>query len=240
MSASNSTNKVVQIELKICGITRTADLHLAERVGAALFGTIVEIPRSPRSVSVQRAVMLGRAAKIRQVCVVETEAPAAISDIVATCRPAAVQLHTSADASGIAAIRSELAREVELWLAVGLPPRDAAGQIPVAEALHRISEAAEAGVARIVLDTATPAGTGGTGKVSDWQAAAAIVEQSPLPIMLAGGINPENVAEAIRTVRPQGIDVSSGVEGAPGVKDPEAVNELAAEFRKALAILRKE
>ncbi len=234
MSAPDCGDKVTQIDLKICGITRIADLRLAARVGAAFFGTIVAIPRSPRSVSVQRAAMLGRAAKIPHVCVVETENPAAISDIVATCRPAAVQLHSDAEASAIAAIRSELACEIELWLAVGLPPRAEAGQIPVAETLQRINEAAEAGVARIVLDTATSAGTGGTGKVSDWQAAAEIVQQSSLPIMLAGGINPDNVARAVVTVSPQGIDVSSGVERAPGVKDPKKVAELAARLQDAI------
>jgi len=237
MSAPDCADKVTQIDLKICGITRIADLRVAERVGASFFGTIVAIPRSPRSVSVQRAAMLGRAAKIPQVCVVETEDAAAISDVVATCRPAAVQLHGDMDSGSIAAIRSELAREIELWLAVGLPPRAEAGQVPVAETLQLINEAAEAGVARIVLDTATSAGTGGTGKVSDWQAAAEIVEQSPLPIMLAGGITPDNVAGAVVTVSPRGIDVSSGVERAPGVKDAKKLAELAAQFRQAVAQL---
>ncbi len=240
MSASAGPDQAVQVDLKVCGITRIADLRLAERAGATCFGTIVEIARSPRSISVARAAMLGRASRIPQVCVVETAEPATITDIAAACRPAAVQLHTNADASAIAAIRSELAREIELWLAVGLPPRAAAEVLPIGEPLQRINQATEAGIARIVLDTATTAGIGGTGQVSNWQAAAMLVEQSPLPVMLAGGINPGNLAEALVTVSPQGIDVSSGVERAPGVKDPSKMAELATQFRQGVAQLRGE
>lgn len=237
MNLTDDGCRTGQIDLKVCGITRMADLRLVARVGASCFGTIVEIPRSPKSVSVQVAAMLGRAAAIPQVCVMETDDAAAIAEVVSACKPAAIQLHTEASSDATGALRAELGQDVELWVALGLPPRTDSERIPVAETVQRIGELAEVGVARIVLDTATAAGTGGTGKVSNWEAAAEIVAQSALPIMLAGGITPENVAEAIMTVRPQGIDVSSGVEAAPGVKDAKKLAELAEQFRRGISLL---
>jgi phosphoribosylanthranilate isomerase len=71
-----------------------------------------------------------------------------------------------------------------------------------------------------VLDAPSDQGFGGTGKVIDWDLAAVIVAVSHKPVILAGGLNPDNVADAIRTVRPYAVDVSSGVEAGPGTKDP--------------------
>lgn len=75
----------------------------------------------------------------------------------------------------------------------------------------------------LVLDTYHPTLAGGTGQTFDWELAAQVVEASPVPVVLAGGLNPENVAEAVQRVRPYAVDVSSGVEHAPGQKDPEKV-----------------
>lgn len=76
------------------------------------------------------------------------------------------------------------------------------------------------GAARIVLDAPHATAYGGTGHTVDWDLAAEIVAASSVPVVLAGGLRPENVGEAIRRVRPFGVDVSSGVESSPGVKDP--------------------
>ena len=122
-------------------------------------------------------------------------------------------------------------------LAVGLPPRGEQGADTPERALARIRQAAAAGCSRIVLDTATRSGTGGTGTVSDWETAARIVRDAALPVMLAGGVTPGNVAEAMLTVRPHGIDVSSGVEYSPGHKDPAKLARLAIELDRAAAQL---
>jgi phosphoribosylanthranilate isomerase len=78
----------------------------------------------------------------------------------------------------------------------------------------------------IVLDTAVRGQSGGTGQVSDWSVAARIVAQSPLPVLLAGGISPENAPAALATVQPAGLDASSRLEASPGRKDPAKVREL--------------
>ncbi len=224
------------VELKICGITTIADLRIAAQVGASFFGCIVEIPRSPRNVSVQVARYLGRATSIPQVCVVETEDAEWISRVAEICSPAAIQLHPSAGAS-LEKIALQLPETTELWLAIGIPRKTDAEATYIDEIVARITAAANAGVKRIVLDTVSSSGTGGTGAVNDWQAAAQIVQRSPLPIMLAGGITPANIAEAVQTVHPHGIDVSSGIEQRPGVKDAKKMTELGHQLRQAKSCL---
>ena len=94
--------------------------------------------------------------------------------------------------------------------------------------IEKIKSYALAGAHYIVLDTSDPARKiyGGTGKRSDWGAAAEVVASSALPVLLAGGITPENVAEAIGRVRPHGIDLASGVEEKVGIKDPAKIKLL--------------
>jgi phosphoribosylanthranilate isomerase len=81
------------------------------------------------------------------------------------------------------------------------------------------SVSADESLAGIVLDTYSPSGFGGTGKVLDWNLAAELAGMYYRPVILAGGLSPENVATAIQVVKPYAVDVSSGVESAPGVKD---------------------
>lgn len=237
MAPDTNSIEAAPPQLKVCGITQLADLHIVQQVGAAFFGCIVDIPRSPRTITIAEATALGRAARISQVCVIETDNPTEAAHIALACIPHALQLHTDAGPEVLETIRNTVPDGVELWLPVGLPPRGEQGVDAAERALTRIREAAAAGISRIVLDTATRAGTGGTGTVSDWDTAARIVQTAPLPVMLAGGITPENVAEALLTVRPHGIDVSSGVEHLPGHKDPAKIALLAIELNRALAQL---
>ena len=237
MTPATDSTGATPPQFKVCGITQLADLHMVQQVGAAFFGCIVNIPRSPRTITPAEATALGRAARIAQVCVIETDSPAEAAEIALACDPHAIQLHSDAGRETLRAIRDTVPDGVEVWLAVGLPPRGEQGADAPEHALDRIRQAAAAGISRIVLDTANRAGTGGTGTVSDWEAAARIVKASPLPVMLAGGITPENVAEALLTVRPRGIDVSSGVEHSPGHKDPARLAHFAIELNRAAAQL---
>jgi len=85
----------------------------------------------------------------------------------------------------------------------------------------------------VVLDSYSPASPGGTGQSVDWAAARAYVQASPVNVLLAGGLRAENVAEALRAVRPWGVDVSSGVEAQPGQKNLEAVKRFIEAARTA-------
>lgn len=95
-------------------------------------------------------------------------------------------------------------------------------------------DAAEASADAVVLDAHAVGAYGGTGRRVDLELARALVERARKPVVLAGGLTPDNVAEAIRAVRPWSVDVSSGIESAPGVKDPGAMRAFIATAREAL------
>ncbi|MHB8994846.1 MAG: phosphoribosylanthranilate isomerase [Armatimonadota bacterium] len=208
--------------LKICGLTRITDFRLAQKAGADFLGMIVEAP-SPRSVSVEMAAKLAALAPQQAVAVVVSRDLPFLRRVIFNVKPRALQLH----GPHAPQLVHQLASQCPIWVAVALP---GAGQNnPAAEyaALKTIGEAAVAGAEMIVLDTAIKGQSGGTGEVSDWDAAARIVLQSPLPVLLAGGISPENAAEALAVVRPAGLDASSRLEINPGHKDPARVGALA-------------
>ncbi len=214
------------LKVKICGLTTIADMRLAERLGADYVGMVVEVGHSPRAISRYIAYYLCRAATAESVVVVADLAAPQISEIANVCRPAAVQVHNTGHLALVQQLRRLLSDDVELWLALGLPPAGEDTQARVAEMVGQIKQYADCGVARIVLDTSVQGRTGGTGVPGDWPTAAQVVQQSPLPVMLAGGLTPDNVAEAISQVRPAGVDISSGVESQPGRKDPAKLHQL--------------
>lgn len=102
-----------------------------------------------------------------------------------------------------------------------------------------LSDAASAGAALsdpapcLLLDAHAPGVFGGTGRVVDWSLAARVVAESDRPVVLSGGLNPDNAAEAVRVVRPAAIDTASGVESSPGRKDPAKMRALVAAVRSA-------
>ena len=119
-------------------------------------------------------------------------------------------------------------RAKSLWLALRFPPEC------TADAILQTLDAWQPYAERFVLDTYHPTLLGGTGHTQDWLRAREVCARAPRPILLAGGLNPENVADAIRTARPAGVDVSSGVEAAPGRKDPAKVRAFIRNAKTAL------
>lgn len=117
--------------------------------------------------------------------------------------------------------------DVPLWAAFRFPPDLSADD--ALRVLERWSPYAE----RFVLDTYHPRQLGGTGATHDWRRAAAICQGAPKPVMLAGGLTPENVAQAVQIVQPAGVDVSSGVEAEVGRKDPVKLQAFIANVRTA-------
>jgi phosphoribosylanthranilate isomerase len=115
-----------------------------------------------------------------------------------------------------------------LWLALRFPPEC------TADAILQTLDAWQPYAERFVLDTYHPTLLGGTGHTQDWLRAREVCARAPRPILLAGGLTPENVADAIRTARPAGVDVSSGVEAAPGRKDPAKVRAFICNAKTAL------
>ncbi len=185
--------------VKICGITRVEDALAAVRLGADWIGFNFW-PRSRRYI-----------------------APAAAAAIVAALPPAVLPVGVFVDPTAdelAEAVRASGVRSAQLH---GDEPPElcAASPVPVVKGIrvrdaHSLAQLATYEVAGFLLDSATP-GYGGSGTPFDWALAAEAA--AAVPLWLAGGLTPENVGEAVKRVRPRGVDVASGVESAPGVKD---------------------
>jgi phosphoribosylanthranilate isomerase len=144
--------------------------------------------------------------------------------------PFALQLHGNEAPELIAALRGRVS--CQIWKALPLPP--ATERASVKPFLEQIQSFAKAGCDAFVLDTATAGGFGGTGEVASWELAADLVRLSDVPCFLAGGLTPENVTKAVIAVKPYGVDVSSGVENSPGVKDPEKIRLFCQRAKQSL------
>jgi phosphoribosylanthranilate isomerase len=198
--------------VKICGITRLDDAELAVGLGASAIGFIFW-PQSPRFIDPYRARAIARRLPplVTVVGVFVNQASEYINAVASLVGLGAVQLHGDEPP----AVAYALAR-------------------PIIKAIsgERMLETAEAWAppALPLVDAYDPVLKGGTGRGADWQQAARLSRQRP--IMLAGGLNADNIAAAISTVRPSAVDVSSGVERAPGIKDAEALNALFARLRE--------
>jgi len=205
--------------VKICGITNPDDAEFALAQGADYLGFVL-YPKSPRGVTPEQAgVILDTLPPgVRAVGVFVNESLETVARVVRRCGLAAAQLHGNereAEFRGAG---------VSLWRAVRL---EGQGWTPAPEKWQ---------VERFLMDAATP-DFGGSGSRTNWSEASKFARL--YPAMLAGGLTPENVAEAIRRVRPLGVDVSSGVEAAPGKKDRRKVREFIRRARQAAAELEE-
>lgn len=197
------------VEIKICGIKDLSAMDAALKAGADMVG-LVFFPPSPRSVSLgEGAALAARARGQARVVALTVDADDALLDgIAAQVKPDLLQLHGKETPARVSEVRKR----------TGIPVMKA---LPVAEAADLDVVPTYAAVAEKILFDARPpkdaTRPGGHGRAFDWTLLAHVPRDKP--IMLSGGLNPENVADAIRTVRPDAVDVSSGVEQSPGVKD---------------------
>ncbi|HSE57087.1 MAG TPA: phosphoribosylanthranilate isomerase [Nitrospiraceae bacterium] len=191
-------------KVKICGLTNLDDALAAAEAGADAVGFVL-YRKSPRYIDPSTVRMIVRALPplVLPVGVFVNEDAKTVSDTMDACGLALAQLHGDESSSYC----ELLGRPVLKALRV----RDRISALAVAEYQGR------AGVRGFVLDACSSQAYGGTGLLADWNLAAELAKTCP--ILLAGGLTPENVADAIRTVRPYGVDVSSGVEASPGKKD---------------------
>jgi len=216
------------IELKICGLTTISDMRAAESIGADYVGMVVEVPYSRRPVSRWQAQAMCRAARARPVLVMAQQPFDQLVEIARLCKPFALQVHGDESTEQISELVEQLAGDTEIWRGLAVAPSSEQQPRSVEHSLTLIAELAEAGVARIVLDTRVKGEMGGTGVTCDWPTAAAIIKDSALPVMLAGGLGPDNVVEAIKATGATGVDMATGVERTVGRKDPAKLRALAA------------
>ena len=195
--------------VKICGITSMPDAEAAVEAGAASLG-FVFWPKSPRFIDPHRAraIVASLPPFVVPVGVFVNQPAAHVRGVAALVRLGAVQLHGDEDVLYVAAMDSPVIKAVSIE-----PRQDSADRIDIWP--RRTT---------LLLDVHDPVSRGGTGRTVDWSAAASIAARRRM--MLAGGLTPDNVAEAVALVQPFGIDVSSGVERSPGVKDHGRIRAL--------------
>ena len=208
--------------VKICGITDEADLDIAAAAGADAIGLITDVPvDTPREIDRDTARAIGDATPpfVDAVLVTMPETVDAARSLIDAVQPDAIQLHGTIPVDAIATLAAEITTIVATDV----------------EETTRIEETTPVADA-ILLDSTDEAGAGGTGATHDWERARAIVDQLDTPVMLAGGLTPENVKAAVQDVRPYGVDVASGVAGQdPARKDPDAVQRFLAAARTSHA-----
>lgn len=211
------------IRVKICGLRSPADVQAAARAGAAYAG-FVFFPRSPRHLSLPAARLAALAAPpgLAKVALTVDADDATLDAIVAEVPLDMLQLHGQEPPARVAAVRARY----------GLPVMKAIG---IAEAGDLAAIADHAGVAdQLLIDAKPPPDAllpGGSGLSFDWRLLAG--RRWPRPWMLAGGLTAANLAEALRLTGARQVDVSSGVESAPGVKDPDRIAAFVAAAQRA-------
>jgi phosphoribosylanthranilate isomerase len=211
------------LTIKICGLTSAEVLETTIVAGADMAG-FVFFPPSPRHLDVAAARRLAAQAgtRILKVALSVDADDAFLAATIAALRPDLLQLHGKESPARVAAVKARF----------GLPVMKA---IPIAKAADLAAVPAYLGVAdRLIFDARAPRGAtrpGGLGTPFDWRL---LENLDPgLPFMLSGGLDPDNVAEALAVTNAPGVDVSSGVERKPGEKDPQKIEAFVRAARAA-------
>ena len=202
---------------KVCGLTREADVQAAVAAGVDALGFIVDVDvDTPREITPAKAEQL-----------IDT-VPPFVTTVLVTMPDAAADAVMLAELVGADAIQT-----------YGLPPADLSvvindfhGAVIPAVSPEEVAEYGHLGYA-LLVDTPREEGGGGTGETHDWERTREVTADLDRPVVLAGGLTPENVAEAVATVEPYAVDTASGVEREGGVKDHDAVRAFVERARQA-------
>lgn len=212
----------MHVRIKFCGLTRARDVETAESLGAEYVGVI--FAGGPRNRTLAQAEEIMRVSRsAARVGVFGSEPATALRQYMSGVPLSVAQLHGDSSTKEVLAVRAIGAAEV--W-----------GVVPVVGG-ELSDEAADLFLSAdaVVLDTGAANGLGGTGRSFDWNAVAEklLGMKRTAKLVVAGGLNPDNVDAAIRVLHPDIVDVSSGVESAPGVKDPILMRRFAEAARSA-------
>ena len=202
------------VRVKICGHTREADVSASVAAGVDAVGVIADVPvETPREVSPEAAAALLDAVPpfVAGVLVTMPDAAADALELVDRVSPDVLQVHAGLEPQALRTVADGLDVPLVVGTSVGERTR-----------IDELAEIADA----LLLDSRDESGAGGTGRTHDWDAARAVRESVDVPVVLAGGLGPDNVAEAVETVGPFAVDVASGVEATGGVKDHDAVSRF--------------
>lgn len=204
-----------EVTIKCCGLTREEDVEQVLEGGADYLGFIV-YPKSPRGVSLRRAIELAAPVPEARRVIVDVAPECSRIEAYAAAGFGQIQIHgRGGESLDLVAEWARAAGDSRLWYA----PRLQVGESFPTSVLETVDT--------ILLDAFSSQQIGGTGKTGDWAAFRALQLQHPATTwILAGGLNPGNVIAAIEQTGARHIDVNSGVESAPGIKNPEKLREL--------------
>ena len=205
---NNAVRSVIFGENKVCGLTRVQDVKIVYENGA-LYGGLIFAEHSKRCVSLRQAQELVTAAPLRFIGVFQNQEIDFIVKIASQLQLYAVQLHGAETEAFITALRQQLPENTQIWKAISLNT----------ETQSAVDFTDDLNVDRYIFDSQTANQQGGTGKTFDWSL---IPENLKHKIILAGGISPNNVEQAIQQ-NCLGLDLNSGLEISAGVKDEEKV-----------------
>lgn len=206
---------MTRIFVKVCGITRVADAEAAVAAGADALGLVFH-PPSPRAVTVEQAARIAAAVGpfVTTVALFVDAAAPHVAEVLAATGIHLAQFHGDETPEYCRSFRRPYIKAIRM-----------APSVDAAAAAARYADAAAC-----LFDAWHPDLAGGTGAVFDWSRLPGAASR---PVILAGGLNADNVAEAVHRLRPYAVDVSSGVESAPGCKDARLLAEFVAAARAA-------
>lgn len=233
--------------IKICGMRSPEDIKLAALYGADAVGFITEVPvESPRKLDSETAASLVAEVpkSLSSVLVIMPENSQSALELIEKINPDAVQIHSTFSLLELEVIKENT--DIPIIKVLSLPAKEEKENLPHKKAensllltnlLEEVSLLEEAGVVdSILLDTGKTGKPGGTGCIHDWTFSRIIADKTRLPVILAGGLNFENVQQAIKAVFPYAVDTASGVETA-GKKDAFKIKTFIDEVRCANAFL---
>lgn len=206
----------MQLRIKICGITNLADARAAVEAGADALGFML-YDRSKRYIPPEAVAKITR------------ELPPFVLRVGVFVDPASEKVHELIHSCGLTMLQFHGSESPEFCAQFSLPVIKAF-RIADKSSLRQLSSYR---TNAWLLDAEVPGQLGGTGEKFDWSLAREAMQHGR-PVILAGGLTPENVAQAVREVRPYGVDVSSGVESAPGKKDPKKIAAFIRAARKGM------
>ena len=213
------------MKVKICGIKTGHDLAVATNAGADAVGFITDVPvDSPRKITLVEATHLISKVPVfvTSVLVIMPENAHEAVRMIKAAKPAAVQIHNDLALSELKKIR-----ETGVKLIKTIPVSQDAHEDTLIRQIQELSGVADA----ILLDTARDGKTGGTGIPHNWEISSKAVMNASIPVILAGGLKPENVCDAVQCVHPYAVDTASGVE-TDGKKDEKKVMDFIYNARK--------
>jgi len=208
--------------IKICGITRAEDIKVAVNAGVNSLGFVVRTPSSLRNLNLVKAKnLISKVPRgVNRVAVTVSSDSRELEEIIVELNVDFIQLHGLLDLTTL----RDLSSKINIIKAINATSKDAS---ELAKTYASIVKA-------VLLDSTRKDGTGGTGVVHNWDRSRKIRESiHPAHMILAGGLTPENVVNAISKVEPYGVDVASGIEEKPGIKDHERMLEFIARAKEA-------